>query len=226
MVAGADKQLVGEVAAKIRGYRPPEPYKGKGVKYASETIIRKGIQEGGLLAIAREPGGLLLRTASAFGEENHGKRSPACVAPSRPVPTSANSACCACRCCAPASTCTRSCSPPTAPRCWRRLHPAGRRQGWPEERQNADAAAKGRPLIAERQGRRASTNGIRPFGYRYHGRIKALAEAARRWFAVLMFRRLGHFPMGVPRRCSPMRFCIGAGAGCSRGDQPVGTSQL
>ena len=41
LVAGADKQRVGEVAAKIRGYRPPEPYKGKGVKYAGETIIRK-----------------------------------------------------------------------------------------------------------------------------------------------------------------------------------------
>ena len=41
VVAGADKQRVGEVAAKIRGYRPPEPYKGKGVKYAGETIIRK-----------------------------------------------------------------------------------------------------------------------------------------------------------------------------------------
>ena len=41
LVAGADKQLVGEVAAKIRGYRPPEPYKGKGVKYSDEVIIRK-----------------------------------------------------------------------------------------------------------------------------------------------------------------------------------------
>ena len=41
LVAGADKQMVGEVAAKIRGYRPPEPYKGKGVKYSDETIIRK-----------------------------------------------------------------------------------------------------------------------------------------------------------------------------------------
>ena len=41
VVAGADKQRVGEVAAKIRGYRPPEPYKGKGVKYAGEVIIRK-----------------------------------------------------------------------------------------------------------------------------------------------------------------------------------------
>ncbi|CBA15058.1 50S ribosomal protein L6 [Xanthomonas albilineans] len=41
LVQGADKQLVGEVAAKIRGFRPPEPYKGKGVKYAGEAIIRK-----------------------------------------------------------------------------------------------------------------------------------------------------------------------------------------
>src|SRR5688500_382979 len=41
VVSGADKQRVGEVAAKIRGFRPPEPYKGKGVKYAGEKIIRK-----------------------------------------------------------------------------------------------------------------------------------------------------------------------------------------
>ncbi|MBO9874963.1 MULTISPECIES: 50S ribosomal protein L6 [Xanthomonas] len=41
VVQGADKQRVGEVAAKIRGFRPPEPYKGKGVKYAGEAIIRK-----------------------------------------------------------------------------------------------------------------------------------------------------------------------------------------
>ena len=41
MVSGADKQRVGEVAAKIRGFRPPEPYKGKGVKYANEFIFRK-----------------------------------------------------------------------------------------------------------------------------------------------------------------------------------------
>ncbi len=41
LVKGADKQQVGQVAAKIRGYRPPEPYKGKGVKYADEIIVRK-----------------------------------------------------------------------------------------------------------------------------------------------------------------------------------------
>jgi LSU ribosomal protein L6P len=41
LVQGSDKQRVGEVAAKIRAFRPPEPYKGKGVKYADEVIIRK-----------------------------------------------------------------------------------------------------------------------------------------------------------------------------------------
>lgn len=40
-ISGADKQRVGAVAAKIRSYRGPEPYKGKGVKYATETIRRK-----------------------------------------------------------------------------------------------------------------------------------------------------------------------------------------
>jgi large subunit ribosomal protein L6 len=40
-VSGIDKQLVGQVAAEIRSYRPPEPYKGKGVKYAGEYILRK-----------------------------------------------------------------------------------------------------------------------------------------------------------------------------------------
>jgi large subunit ribosomal protein L6 len=40
-VSGADRRLVGQVAANIRGFRPPEPYKGKGIKYASETIRRK-----------------------------------------------------------------------------------------------------------------------------------------------------------------------------------------
>jgi len=41
VVKGADKQVVGQVAAEIRAYRPPEPYKGKGVKYAGERILRK-----------------------------------------------------------------------------------------------------------------------------------------------------------------------------------------
>jgi large subunit ribosomal protein L6 len=41
MIKGIDKQVVGQVAAKVRSFRPPEPYKGKGVKYADEVIIRK-----------------------------------------------------------------------------------------------------------------------------------------------------------------------------------------
>ena len=41
IVSGIDKQKVGQVAAEIRAYRPPEPYKGKGVKYSDEYIFRK-----------------------------------------------------------------------------------------------------------------------------------------------------------------------------------------
>ena len=40
-VSGADRQRVGQVAAEIRGFRPPEPYKGKGIKYSDELIRRK-----------------------------------------------------------------------------------------------------------------------------------------------------------------------------------------
>jgi len=41
VISGIDRQKVGQVAAEIRGFRPPEPYKGKGVKYAGEYIFRK-----------------------------------------------------------------------------------------------------------------------------------------------------------------------------------------
>jgi large subunit ribosomal protein L6 len=41
VVKGADKQRVGQVAAEIRGFRPPEPYKGKGVRYSDEYVVRK-----------------------------------------------------------------------------------------------------------------------------------------------------------------------------------------
>lgn len=41
VVKGADKQKIGQVSADIRAYRPPEPYKGKGVRYADERVIRK-----------------------------------------------------------------------------------------------------------------------------------------------------------------------------------------
>jgi len=41
LIKGADKQQVGQVAAVIRGYKPPEPYNGKGVKYSDEVVVRK-----------------------------------------------------------------------------------------------------------------------------------------------------------------------------------------
>jgi large subunit ribosomal protein L6 len=41
VIKGIDKQAVGQVAAEIRGYRPPEPYKGKGVRYADEVVVIK-----------------------------------------------------------------------------------------------------------------------------------------------------------------------------------------
>lgn len=41
IIKGSDKQKVGQVAAEVRGYRPPEPYKGKGVRYADERVILK-----------------------------------------------------------------------------------------------------------------------------------------------------------------------------------------
>ena len=41
IVKGSDRQQVGQVAAELRAFRPPEPYKGKGVRYADETIVLK-----------------------------------------------------------------------------------------------------------------------------------------------------------------------------------------
>ena len=41
LVKGIDKELVGQISAEIRGYRPPEPYKGKGIRYADENVRRK-----------------------------------------------------------------------------------------------------------------------------------------------------------------------------------------
>ncbi|WP_087068063.1 50S ribosomal protein L6 [Cyanobium sp. NIES-981] len=46
LVSGADKELVGNEAAKVRAIRPPEPYKGKGIKYAGERILRKAGKTG------------------------------------------------------------------------------------------------------------------------------------------------------------------------------------
>jgi len=53
-LSGANKELVGFAAAKIRSFRPPEPYKGKGIKYADETIIRKAGKTGGTKYVSYE----------------------------------------------------------------------------------------------------------------------------------------------------------------------------
>ena len=47
VIDGADKAVVGQVAAELRGLRPPEPYKGKGIRYAGEVIRRKAGKAGG-----------------------------------------------------------------------------------------------------------------------------------------------------------------------------------
>lgn len=57
MVSGIDKQLVGEVAAKIRRFRPPEPYKGKGIRYIDEHIKRKVGKAAAVSAEAPTKGG-------------------------------------------------------------------------------------------------------------------------------------------------------------------------
>ncbi|MHB8915819.1 MAG: 50S ribosomal protein L6, partial [Thiobacillus sp.] len=41
LIKGIDRQVVGQVAADVRSYRPPEPYKGKGVRYSDEVVIKK-----------------------------------------------------------------------------------------------------------------------------------------------------------------------------------------
>jgi large subunit ribosomal protein L6 len=41
VIKGVDRQAVGQVAADVRAYRPPEPYKGKGVRYSDEVVIKK-----------------------------------------------------------------------------------------------------------------------------------------------------------------------------------------
>lgn len=45
LIKGSDRQKVGQVAAEIRGYKPPEPYKGKGVRYSDETVALKEVKK-------------------------------------------------------------------------------------------------------------------------------------------------------------------------------------
>ena len=82
IVSGIDKQLVGQVAANIRRLRPPEPYKGKGIKYAGERHPSQGRQGRGALGpsthppAVREPTPLpqyLAPQGSTYEEERHGR---------------------------------------------------------------------------------------------------------------------------------------------------------
>ena len=57
IITGIDKQIIGEVAAKIRSYRAPEPYKGKGIRYFGEKIIKKAGKAAGAGATAGGAGG-------------------------------------------------------------------------------------------------------------------------------------------------------------------------
>ena len=45
MIKGADRQVVGQIAAEVRAIRPPEPYKGKGIRYADEKVVAQRDQE-------------------------------------------------------------------------------------------------------------------------------------------------------------------------------------
>lgn len=56
VVSGIDKQLVGQVAARLRALRPPEPYKGKGIKYVDEVVKKKPGKAGKVGAVFGQPG--------------------------------------------------------------------------------------------------------------------------------------------------------------------------
>ncbi len=172
LVSGADKQRVGEVAAKIRGFRPPEPYKGKGVSTpARRSSARKPRR--------RNPARESMRFQLSE-KQTCSRKLPAFAVPSPPARTSGTSGFPASRYCAPASIFTRSCSAPMVqgPRCGSTTQ-ADVREGL-KNGKNADAAVKVGRAIAEK----AIAAGVEKVafdrsGYRYHGRIKALADAAR-----------------------------------------------
>src|SRR5206468_2512486 len=73
VVNGFNKELVGQVAANIRGFRPPEPYKGKGIKYAGEYIRRKaGKAAGGKTAKGKVAAGKIVGKALAAKAKEKG----------------------------------------------------------------------------------------------------------------------------------------------------------
>ncbi len=107
VIKGIDKQQVGQVAAEVRGYRPPEPYKGKGVRYANEVVILK-------------------KRRRSKGAQSWIRFNLACAALVRRVSRSLSCRSRVSPCIARTRTSTRKCSRPAAPRCSpvrRRLKP-------------------------------------------------------------------------------------------------------
>ena len=163
VVRGVDKQLVGQVAAEIRAFRPPEPYKGKGVRYANERVRAQGSEE---------------EVAGGFSHDER-QEAAGCVARAQPDED--------------AGTGRYRLSVHRTPRhiyaqvispdgtgCWPARRRSTRIAARPASTGNTEAAAKVGALIAER----AKAAGVSQVafdrsGFKYHGRIKALADAAR-----------------------------------------------
>ena len=167
LIKGIDKQRVGQVAAEIRGIRPPEPYKGKGVKYSGEKITPEGRQEEVVLA--------------GHSHVAHLQRPP--PAPRHQDPAAHPRA----------GRCPAHGASHAAPYLCAGVRPVGRqgprhgldRAGGGEPRTSRARAMSRRPRPwAAQIAERAKAAGISKVafdrsGFRYHGRVKALADAAR-----------------------------------------------
>ena len=174
VVRGADKQRVGQVAAEIRAYRPPEPYKGKGVRYADESIVVRKRRRSNSMGKGCKPGP---------GNEREGidmdKKISRLRRARRRAPRSASWARSPVH---PSHTAPHLC--PGHRDGWRQggrrcLHPRGSCEG-------AASTAMRKPprpsvkLVAERaKAAGVSAVAFDRSGFKYHGRVKALADAAR-----------------------------------------------
>ena len=151
LVKGSDKQQVGEVAAKIRAYRPPEPYKGKGVRYVDEHVVMNQkkinrIRRGKRIRLNIREAGKVSLIVNKTSQHTYAQI------------ISADG----CSVLASASTLQ-----------------AEVREGL-KHAANIEAAAKVGKIIAEKA-KQLGLNSIAfdRSGFRYHGRVKALADAAR-----------------------------------------------